>query len=463
MQQELFLPVLNNLEKLFKSKKDYDVIIKAGEDDDQKEIYAHSNILRCQSDYFDTAFSSNWAEKKDGKYFFKKPNISPHIFEIIIRYLYCGQLDLNVKNGPDTLKLLVATEELGLNILGEYIQEFLVKNQKKFLQNDPIGILEVAFQHENFTTLRDCGLEAICQEPNILFGTDKILSLPAQILESLLKRDDLALNEIEVWNNLIRWAHAQQPTVNKDPSEWTKDELTLMERTLLRFIPLIRFHDITSEEYYDKVVPYDDLLPKKLKNEILKFYLVPQAKQIGSLPSRNVVNTIDSDSVLINSQHLALFAGWIDKKDISLIRIPYKFNLIFRASRDGNTAAAFHNKCNNKGATIIVIKIKGTNQIVGGYNPLDWEGHATYKNTQDSFIFIFNDYRNINTGIIGRVTDASRALICNLEWGPIFGSSYDIAMHPNNEWSSTPISYPNLNIPRSFEIDDYEAFQVVKK
>ncbi|CAB4431912.1 unnamed protein product [Rhizophagus irregularis] len=461
MQQELFLPVSNNLEKLFLSKKDYDVIIKAGEDNDQREIYAHSNILRCQSDYFDTAFSSNWAEKIDGKYFFKKPNILPHIFEIIIRYLYCGQLDLNVKNGPDTLKLLVATEELGLNILSEYIQEFLIKNQKKFLQNDPIGILEVAFQHETYATLRDYGIEAICQEPNILFGTDKIISLPAQILESLLKRDDLVLDEIEVWNNLIRWAHAQQPTVNKDPSEWTKDELTLMERTLLRFIPLIRFHDITSEEYYDKVVPYENLLPKKLKNEILKFYLVSQEKQIGSLPSRNVI-----DSALINSKHLALFAGWIDKKDKSLKMIPYEFNLIFRASRDGNTAAAFHNKCNNKRATIIVIKIKGTNQIVGGYNPLDWEGSGIIKDTQDSFIFNFTDFRDINTGKIGRVTSASYALICNHQWGPIFGNGHDLSMYPdnqNNKWYSNPMTYPNLNIPRNFEIDDCEAYQVVKK
>jgi len=86
MQQKLYLPVLNNFEKLFKSKKDYDVIIHAGEENNQKEIYAHSIVLRCQSDYFDTAFSTNWAEKKDGKYIFKKPNISPHIFEIIIRY-----------------------------------------------------------------------------------------------------------------------------------------------------------------------------------------------------------------------------------------------------------------------------------------------------------------------------------------------------------------------------------------
>ena len=125
------------------------------------------------------------------------------------RYLYCGQLDLSIiKNGSDALKLLVATEELGLNILSEYIQEFLIENQKEFLENDPIGILKISFQHETFTALKDYCLETICQEPNVLFGTDKILKLSAQILESLLKRDDLALDEIEVWNNLIRWAHA---------------------------------------------------------------------------------------------------------------------------------------------------------------------------------------------------------------------------------------------------------------
>ena len=294
------------------------------------------------------------------------------------RYLYCGQLDLSVKNGPGTLKLLVATEELGLNILSEYIQEFLIENQKEFLQNDPVGILENSFQHD-FTTLKNYCLETICQEPEVLFGTDKILSLSAQTLESLLKRDDLALDEIEVWNNLIKWAHTQQPTVNKDPSEWTKDELTLMERTLLRFIPLIRFHDITSEEYYDKVVPYDDLLPKKLKNGILKFYLTPNIKQIGSLPSRSSFNTSKIDSVLINAKHLALFAGWIDKKDEALKKVPYKFDLIFHASRDGYTAAVFHEKCNNQGATIVIVKIKGTNQIVGGYNPLDWSNMVSTK------------------------------------------------------------------------------------
>ncbi|RGB40672.1 hypothetical protein C1646_753001 [Rhizophagus diaphanus] len=154
-----------------------------------------------------------------------------------------------------------------------------------------------------------------------------------------------------------------------------------------------------------------------------------------------------------------MFADCIDK---SLKMIPYKFNLIFRASRDGNTAETFYNKCNNKGATIIVVKIKGTNQLVGGYNPLDWDGGPIFKNTRNSFIFIFNDYRNINTGKIGRVTDASHAVGCNPYWGPIFGNGNDIARHPDYGWRSKPKSFPNLNIPKSFEIDDYEAFQVVK-
>src|SRR5207248_11659725 len=164
--------------------------------------------------------------------------------------------------------------------------------------------------------------------------------------------------------------HAQQPTINKDPSEWTKDELTLMEKTLLKLIPLIRFHDITSKVYYDKVIPYEDLLPKKLRLEILKFYLTSDIKQIESLSSRCLGKI---DSVLINAKHQALFASWIDKKeDKDLKKYPYVFNLIFRASRDGNAASVFHTKCDDKGATVVIAKIKGTNRIVGGYNPLDW-------------------------------------------------------------------------------------------
>ncbi|CAI2186816.1 15856_t:CDS:2, partial [Funneliformis geosporum] len=59
----------------------------------------------------------------------------------------------------------------------------------------------------------------------------------------------------------------------------------------------------------------------------------------------------------------AFFSSWIDKKKYNNKKKPYDFKLLYRASRDGNTAAAFHQKCDNKGANIVVVKIKGTEQI----------------------------------------------------------------------------------------------------
>jgi hypothetical protein len=86
MKTNLHLPILKNFENLYRLKVNCDVIIQAGEGHDQKEIYAHSVILRCQSDYFNAALSSCWAKRKGMKYILEKSNISSHILEVIIRY-----------------------------------------------------------------------------------------------------------------------------------------------------------------------------------------------------------------------------------------------------------------------------------------------------------------------------------------------------------------------------------------
>ena len=74
----------DDYEKLLEDDEDHSVIIYAGENENMKEIHAHSLILRTRSQYFCTALSNKWAEKKDGNFIFKKPNISPHFFKIII-------------------------------------------------------------------------------------------------------------------------------------------------------------------------------------------------------------------------------------------------------------------------------------------------------------------------------------------------------------------------------------------
>ena len=85
MSSKFLAELSNDYEKLFKTELGCDVVILVGEEPNVKEIHAHSNILCIRSQYFNSAFSNEWAEKKDGKFILRKPNISPNLFNIILR------------------------------------------------------------------------------------------------------------------------------------------------------------------------------------------------------------------------------------------------------------------------------------------------------------------------------------------------------------------------------------------
>src|SRR5256885_16015307 len=77
--------LLQDLSLMLNNANDHDVIIKVGEDQSMKEFRAHSNILKSRSTYFKIALSTGWAAKKNNLIEFKKPNISPTVFEMILK------------------------------------------------------------------------------------------------------------------------------------------------------------------------------------------------------------------------------------------------------------------------------------------------------------------------------------------------------------------------------------------
>ena len=187
--------------------------------------------------------------------------------------------------GSDILKLLIAVDELNIQPLISYIQEFLIKHQTKFLHQNPTGILEIVYQHETFTDLWNFCLEKICKDPKILFNSDKFINLKSPLLELLLKRDDLNVDEIEIWESLLKWSLAQQNMKN-DPAKWSRDDITKIERSLHRFIPLIRFYHIKPTDFIYKVYCYKDILPQDLIHDLLEFYIVPNMKPKSSYSVR---------------------------------------------------------------------------------------------------------------------------------------------------------------------------------
>ncbi|CAG8733046.1 27111_t:CDS:2 [Dentiscutata erythropus] len=111
----------NDISKLYEKADDYNVLIEIGEGSDKKTFKAHSVILRSRCNFFHVALSNDWRRRdteNSEMMSFKKPNISPKVFEIIL------------KETKDLLGLLQALDELGLEELFEYIQDFFIKISK---------------------------------------------------------------------------------------------------------------------------------------------------------------------------------------------------------------------------------------------------------------------------------------------------------------------------------------------
>ena len=74
-----------DLSLILNDADDFNVIIQVGENKNTKEFHAHSVILRARSPYFKSALSADWITKKNNVITFNKPNITPSVFDIILK------------------------------------------------------------------------------------------------------------------------------------------------------------------------------------------------------------------------------------------------------------------------------------------------------------------------------------------------------------------------------------------
>ncbi|CAB4444531.1 unnamed protein product [Rhizophagus irregularis] len=120
------------------------------------------------------------------------------------------------------------------------------------------------------------------------------------------------------------------------------------------------------------------------------------------------------------------------------------------------------------GATIVIIKTKNSEQIVGGYNPLQWDSSGARKSTKDSFIFLLTDRTNLQTAEVVYSYGDRNSIICYQNAPPIFGLN-NLYLH-DSKWICKPFeennqySYPELDgMEGTYDVDDYEVFQVMKQ
>ncbi len=149
-----------------------------------------------------------------------------------------------------------------------------------------------------------------------------------------------------------------------------------IEKIKIEFYP----DDEGINEFLQKVKSFGEI--KNYDNYMLDNYMFKSSSIIN--------NSIDYQKCIIN---------WIKEKTNKNIS---KFELIFKMSENGSTSDDFHNKCDNQGPLLILIKTNN-NRTFGGYSPLFMEKNSgsKYDKTNQTFLFSLNlmkkyDMININ-------------------------------------------------------------------
>ena len=117
-------------------------------------------------------------------------------------------------------------------------------------------------------------------------------------------------------------------------------------------------------------LPEGATFTKELEEEA-EFYQIQgliDALRAAKLTVTNKACTPDEpfrlSTILTNIEHRKILKAWLPGAMVG------EWRLLFRASRDGFAASAFHSKCDNKGPTVTVVK-SGAN-IFGGFTEKPW-------------------------------------------------------------------------------------------
>ena len=138
----------------------------------------------------------------------------------------------------------------------------------------------------------------IYDNAELILKSSDIAIIEKHVFMSILKKDDLELREIDIWDCVIRWGVGQienleqlkrikeiesgqyLPKFKKQKNklgkenilEWNKDHLKELKDVLGDVISLIRFNQITSTEFHKEVEHYKEIIDKKLYEEIIQIY-----------------------------------------------------------------------------------------------------------------------------------------------------------------------------------------------
>ena len=343
----------------------------------------------------------------------KKKNLKRNIESLEKLSILLEESIKNLKNILD--KILESKEELKLNI-----QKIFTKIRNELNEREDELLLEVDQKYNN-----------LFFEEDFIKQNEK---LPNKIKTSLEKTK---INDKE-WND--------------------ESNLPFLLNNCINIENTIKDINIINE----KIENYNNPMNSKIiflpedNNEISNFIKI--IKSFGKIVN---YESFLEDSIIIknNNSYCNSIKIWINSNKLIS-------TLLYRKSENDDSYNTFHKLCDNKGATLTLIKAK-EGFIIGGFTPLDWDNKSFWKKDNDTFVFSLS-----NNKVYKKIQKTSNSIFCHTSTGPLF-EYIGFAEHGKRNMTQgefrirndTYIDNYNEIIPNEgkdkfFDIEEVEVFKV---
>ena len=287
-------------------------------------------------------------------------------------------IDENANNNNDDKANLIIEEEIDfslLNVITNSSNENIIKSI-----DTEITIHEKIFDihlkcYTNYVTIN-------LQEKDSSSNEKYERKYYKEEFESINKLFKMYNSTLQLFDNLIQFFK------NKlFEGEINQEEIILtMENIIATFSLKIPLKKNQLDENTQKLL---DLIKElKEENDELKKTLKNQEENYNQIIKRleNDIQIIktkisqNNDIFLMNEEEKFLISNWIEENSKK------EFKLIFKSSLNDDLIKTFHEKCDNKNNTLIIIK-SSKGKKFGGYNPLLWNISDKYNNDSKTFLF----------------------------------------------------------------------------
>ena len=166
---------------------------------------------------------------------------------------------------------------------------------------------------------------------------------------------------------------------------------------------------------------------EEIKNQISK------AMSVESIKLPEVVNSLGSANIPLKQEQIEFL--------MKSLKSPRKVELIFRASEHSFSAAAFHQKCDNKADTLTLIRTQ-FGKTIGAYSHYEWKSEGGWLSDSGRRACIFS--LDMMEKFVPQGADY--LIYRHKDYGPRFGGGADICIsdgcnNNNDSYAGFPSTY----------------------